>query len=138
MDLQDDCLAWLPVWPSVKNKDGQLCFSVYCIRIPVLNMGMRRRNYGPPRRKSLNDGRLVRLNLRRVDEVKYELRRILGDSTTDEKFVQSFLATMIAKASRESMSAAKEYVREKCAEGMIDPEIEAKILKVMDRNTKYR
>lgn len=78
------------------------------------------------------------MNLRRVEEFKYELRGVIDRSTTEDKFVQSFLATLVARASRESMQAAKDYVTEKCKEGMIDPEAEKQLLKILSRYSKYR
>ena len=78
------------------------------------------------------------LNLRKETAFRYDLNEILEYGKTDEKLILSFIATVVSKASRQSIQAAKNYVKEKCDEEIIDKDIEKDILGLLNRYTKYR
>lgn len=69
---------------------------------------------------------------------RYDMEDILADSSTSEDRVPSLVASIWSKASRLGINDAKDFIKEKVDEGMIDPEAERKLLRLLDRNSKYR
>ena len=57
------------------------------------------------------------LNLRRINEFKYDIREALDSKQMDPAVKQTLIASVIAKASRQSIVEAKQYVRESQANG---------------------
>lgn len=78
------------------------------------------------------------LNQRRLGEFKFDLREVLHNAGTDPDQVPTFLASIIAKASRQSIKEAKVYVRQYEADGKITKQVSDNICYLLDRYTKYQ
>lgn len=78
------------------------------------------------------------LDIRRETAFRYDLNIILENSTTLDRNIPSFIATTVSKASRQSTQDARDYVKEKCEEEIVDKEIQEDILRLLNRYTKYR
>ncbi len=77
-------------------------------------------------------------NMKKETVFRYYMNEILNDSKTEEKYFKSFIATTISKASRKSTRDARDYIKVKCEEEMIDRDVEKEILELLNRFTKYR
>lgn len=82
--------------------------------------------------------RVPMLNLRRINEFKYDLREAMNNKEMDPNLMQTFLANIIAKASRTSIVEAKNYVRESQAGGLVTKELADNVCYVLDRYTKFQ
>lgn len=82
--------------------------------------------------------RFQMLNIRKLNGFRYDLKEILHNLKMDEKQIPNFMATVVTKASRDSIDSAKDYVCEKCDDGTITKDIEKYTLDLLDRYTKYR
>lgn len=78
------------------------------------------------------------LNVRREEEFKYDLKRILEISGADEKAIPSFIATLFSKGSRMTIYEANDYAKEKSQEGLFDEEICERILVLITRYRRWR
>lgn len=82
--------------------------------------------------------RVPMLNLRRINEFKYDIREALDSKQMDPAVKQTLIASVIAKASRQSIVEAKNYVRESQASGMVSKEVSDSICYLLDRYTKFQ
>lgn len=100
----------------------------------------RRRNYWErTTKKNTKPGKRVpMLNLRMENVFRFDLNEILRNSNTDERYINSFIATLVTKASRNSIKDARNYVREKCEDGTVDKGVKGEILRLLNRYTKFR
>ncbi len=78
------------------------------------------------------------LSTRRIGPFRYDLREILEKSTLDPSVQSSFLASLIAKASRTSIKDSKIYAREFVNEEGLTEEDYSRIISLLDRYSKYR
>jgi hypothetical protein len=78
------------------------------------------------------------LNMRRLGEFKYDVKEVMNANEVDPAFMQTFIASIIAKASRQSIVEAKQYVRDQNASGIINKDISDNLLYLLDRYTKYQ
>lgn len=78
------------------------------------------------------------LNTHRLSPFKYDMNEILATSQMDEAKASSFLASLIAKASRQSTKEAKEFVKTYLDSGDLTKEEYDKISRLMDKYSKYR
>jgi hypothetical protein len=78
------------------------------------------------------------LNMSALPYFKYDLKNLLEKSKMEDNIKNSFVATLISKASRQSIMDAKDYVKEKCGEGMVEEDFLKPLLNLLDRFTKYR
>lgn len=78
------------------------------------------------------------LNLRHLDSFKYYLRQIMEESSMNDDFTNAFIANLITKGSRESLKAAKDYVRSLAKKGVFMEKTSEEICLLLDRNRKYR
>lgn len=78
------------------------------------------------------------LNTHKLAPFKYDMNEILSASQMDEAKASAFLASLIAKASRQSTKEAKEFVRTYLDAGDLSKEEFDKICKLMDKYSKYR
>lgn len=78
------------------------------------------------------------LNLHRLIPFKYDLREIMENSEMDPDMAQTFLANVIAKASRVSIRDAKTYVGDMVDEERIDSISADRVCRLLDRYTRYR
>jgi len=78
------------------------------------------------------------LNTHKLSPFKYDMNEILDASRMDPAKASSFLASVIAKASRISTKAAKEFVKTYLDAGDLTKEEYDKICKLLDRYSKFR
>jgi hypothetical protein len=78
------------------------------------------------------------LNMRRLGEFKYDIRELFVENQMNPDLATTFLASVIAKASRQSIKDAKDYVREQQAAGAISKEVMDGLVYYLDRYTKYQ
>ncbi|MGD1061184.1 MAG: hypothetical protein ABR879_06980 [Methanomassiliicoccales archaeon] len=78
------------------------------------------------------------LNLRRMEVFRYDVRALLADFKVDEALASTVIANVIAKASRVSVSDAKEYVKEIETRGGYGKEVSQELCQLLDKYTLYR
>ena len=101
--------------------------------------GNKKRNHkGRPARTKESTKRQAMLNTHRINPFKYDVNEVLSGSSMDPSKASSFLATVIAKASRVSTKDAKEYIKTFLDSGDLTKEEYDKICKLLDRYSKYR
>lgn len=104
-------------------------------------MAYRKRSYTNSRYKNKKGSdyqKVAMLNLRAITPFKYHLREILGESKLDDDFINAFIANLITKGSRGSLSDAKEYVRDLEKQGVFTNSTSNDICTLLDRHRKYR
>ncbi len=78
------------------------------------------------------------LNTHKLAPFKYDMNEILSSSQMDEAKASAFLASLIAKASRQSTREAKDFVRTYLDAGDLSKEEFDRICRLMDKYSKYR
>ncbi len=78
------------------------------------------------------------LNTHKVNPFKYDMNEILRETQMDDAKASSFLATVIAKASRQSTKEAKEFVRTYLDSEDLTKDEHDRICKLLDKYSKYR
>ncbi|MCE5296573.1 MAG: hypothetical protein LLG16_05660 [Euryarchaeota archaeon] len=78
------------------------------------------------------------LNLRRVNEFKFDMRELLNAKEMDPATKQTLIASIIAKASRQSIIEAKNYVKAEQSGGNLTKDVTDNICYLLDRYTKYQ
>ncbi len=78
------------------------------------------------------------LNTHKIAPFKYDMNEILSQSSMDPVMASSFLASVIAKASRISTRDAKDYAKTFVDEGNLTKDEYDRICRLMDRYSKYR
>lgn len=78
------------------------------------------------------------LNMRRELEFKYDVKELLVKHGVDEKQLTAFIATLFSKGSRIDLDSAREYVQNKCAEGLFDKSVEDEILYLLSKYRRWR
>ncbi len=82
--------------------------------------------------------RQAMLNTHRINPFKYDMNEILEASAMDPSKASSFLASVIAKASRVSTKDAKDFVKTFLESGDLTKEEFDKICKLLDRYSRWR
>ena len=78
------------------------------------------------------------LNMHRINPFKYDMNDVLSASAMDPDKVSSFLASIIAKASRNSTKEAKEFVKTFLESEDLTKEEHDRINRLLDKYSKYR
>jgi hypothetical protein len=78
------------------------------------------------------------LNTHKLAPFKYDMNEILSASSMDPAKASSFLASVIAKASRISTKSAKEFAKTFLDAGDLTKDEYDKICKLLDRYSKFR
>lgn len=78
------------------------------------------------------------LNTHKLAPFKYDMNEILSESPMDPAKASSFLASIIAKASRLSTKEAKEFAKTFIDSGDLTKEEYDRIARLMDKYSKYR
>lgn len=78
------------------------------------------------------------LNTHKLAPFKYDMNEVLSASRMDPAKASSFLASVIAKASRISTKTAKEFAKTYLDEGDLTKDEYDKICKLLDRYSKFR
>lgn len=76
------------------------------------------------------------LNMRRIDDFKYDLDQLINE--LDEKNAAQVKGMIYAKATKQSVRDAKNYINEKEEEGIIPSEIAKKLNRLLSRFSTYR
>ncbi|MBO4798266.1 MAG: hypothetical protein J5494_05800 [Candidatus Methanomethylophilaceae archaeon] len=97
----------------------------------------RKSSGGKPRTKESTKKQAM-LNTRRINPFKYDMNEILGNSSMDPSKASSFLASVIAKSSRVSTKDAKDFVKTFLDSGDLTKEEYDKIIRLLDRYSKFR
>ena len=79
-----------------------------------------------------------RLDRSRHMEYKYEMKRLLVEIGVPEEHRSALLGTIWAKGERQTSHSAREYIRQKEKEGMIDEDQVKKLISVVDNYTIRR
>ena len=82
--------------------------------------------------------RQAMLNTHKINPFKYDMNEILESSSMDPAKASSFLASIIAKASRVSTRDAKDFARTFLDSGDLTKEEYDKICRLLDKYSKYR
>jgi len=128
---------------SFKNIEGiTLAKTNYTKRISKQSKpgGARKRGrtgYGRPPAKPVQK-REPMLNLRHRIAFKYDLELILKHSDVEEKYINTIVANIIAKASQNSIKEAKRFIFESEEKGIISPSVGKQIVVLLNKNTRYR
>ena len=91
-----------------------------------------------PQRTKESTKRQAMLNTHRINPFKYDMNQILDASAMDPAKASSFLASVIAKASRVSTKDAKDFVRTFQDAGDLTKDEVDKISKLLDKYSRYR
>jgi len=78
------------------------------------------------------------LNLYRITPFKYDMKEIMSAYRVDEAVASSVIASVVAKASRISITSARDYVRVQQKEGLYSKDVSDEICDLLSRYTKYR
>ncbi|MDR3205908.1 MAG: hypothetical protein LBT41_02250 [Candidatus Methanoplasma sp.] len=78
------------------------------------------------------------LNTHRLQPFKYDMNEVLSASSMDPAKASSFLASVIAKASRVSTRDAKEFVKTFLDSGDVTKDEYDRMTRLMDKYSKYR
>ena len=82
--------------------------------------------------------RAKRLDRSRHMEYKYEMRGLLQDLDVPEEYRSNILGTIWARGERQTVTDAKEFISEKCEQGVLTEEQESTLRGVVDRYTVRR
>ncbi len=82
--------------------------------------------------------RTAMLNMHREQSFKADVNEILMYGRVEEKHQMSIRATIISKASRDSIDAAKEYIRVKQKENILSKETADALSNLLDRYSTWR
>ncbi len=91
-----------------------------------------------PQRTKESTKRQAMLNTHRINPFKYDMNQILETSTMDPAKASSFLASVIAKASRVSTRDAKDFIKTFVDAGDITKDEADKFNKLLDKYSRYR
>ncbi|MDD4222898.1 MAG: hypothetical protein PHF83_07210 [Candidatus Methanomethylophilus sp.] len=82
--------------------------------------------------------RQAMLNAHRIMPFKYDMNEVLSQSSMDPTMASSFLASVIAKASRISIHEAKDYIKTFLEEGNLSRDEFDRINRLLDKYSRYR
>ncbi|MDD1772450.1 MAG: hypothetical protein LUQ09_05965 [Methanomassiliicoccales archaeon] len=82
--------------------------------------------------------RVGMLNQRRMNEFRYDVRELFVENQMDPDLATTFLASIMAKASRASIRDAKDFVRDQEDAAIITKQVADGICYLLDRYTKYQ
>ncbi len=95
-----------------------------------------RKNRGP--KINNRQPRAPMLNMRRANDFRYDVRQVVAESEINEEVGPSFIAQVIAKASRIGIKDAKIFVRDFNERGECSKNVSDNICNLLDRYTRYR
>lgn len=78
------------------------------------------------------------LNMHREQSFKADVNEILQMGKVETKHQSSIRATIITKASRDSIESAKKYIREKQKENILNVETANALINLLDRYSTWR
>lgn len=78
------------------------------------------------------------LNMRNRQLFSFDIKEVLKATTIDPNTGAQFVAQVMARASRQGIDEAKDYVVEKQNEGIVDEALADQVLSLLDRYSRYR
>jgi len=97
-----------------------------------------RRRMEPRRHSPRESERSTMLNLGRLTAFRFDMREIMSHYEVDEAAASTMVASVIAKGSRISIAAARDYVRDQEKAGACPREAVDEICNLLDRFSKLR
>jgi len=91
-----------------------------------------------PKVNKVGSKRQSMLNTQKLAPFKYDMNEVLSASAMDPAKSSAFLASVIAKASRVSTRDAKDYAKTFLDAGDLTKDEFDKIIRLMDKYSKYR
>ncbi len=88
------------------------------------------------KKRSRRAKRVQKLNMRRIDDFKWDLSHIL-DEVADQN-VSAVKGAIYVKASRLGVKEAKNYIWEKQKEGTLEREVALKLTRLLSKYSVYR
>jgi len=82
--------------------------------------------------------RVGMLNQRRLGEFRYDVRELFVENQMDPDLATTFLASIIAKASRTTIRDTKDFVRDQQDQDIITKDVADGLCYLLDRYTKYQ
>ena len=82
--------------------------------------------------------RVLKLHRGKYMEFKYDVRKILDEENVEDEHRSNILGQAWAKGERQGVSDAKDFLKEKVADGIISEECSARIVKLIDSLTTRR
>ncbi len=89
-----------------------------------------------PRVKKTRTKRVRKLNMRKIDDFKWDLSKILDD--IDDENVSAVKGAIYAKASKIGVKEAKDYIWEKQRNGVLEREVALKLTRLLSKYSVYR
>jgi hypothetical protein len=89
-------------------------------------------------KRSSDFTRTAMLNQRKLLAFKFDMREAMNSKGLDPALMTTFLASVIAKGSRQGIHDAKDFVRQTEHEGYISKEVGDHVCYLLDRYTKYQ
>jgi hypothetical protein len=80
--------------------------------------------------------RVRKLNMRRIDDFKWHLSKILDD--VEDQNASAVKGTVYAKASKIGVREAKDYIWEKQREGVIEHDVALRLTRLLSKYSTYR
>ncbi len=80
--------------------------------------------------------KVLKLDLRKVDEFVYRLNQIIAD--VEPEYVGTLKGSIVAKAKMQGIDAARDFVREKMEEGIITEDAMKEIHRLLKYSSAYR
>jgi len=91
----------------------------------------RQRREAPSKRESM-------LNMGRMNAFMYDANQIINDMKVPPGVWNSILATIVAKASRQSIEEAQAFISQKVEQGTLPKEVEEPLRHLLGRYSKWR
>jgi hypothetical protein len=96
-----------------------------------------KRNFRKDKRRPRKRAKRVRkLNMRRIDDFKWDLSHILDD--VNDENVSGVKGAIYAKASKIGVKEAKDYIWEKQREGTLEREVALRLTRLLSKYSVYR
>ncbi|MBU7014039.1 MAG: hypothetical protein HXS43_04345 [Theionarchaea archaeon] len=89
-----------------------------------------------PSRVPRRSKRVRKLNMRRIDDFKWNLSQILDD--VDDQNVSAVKGAIYAKASKIGVREAKDFIWEKQREGVLEHDVALRLTRLLSRFSVYR
>ncbi len=103
-------------------------------------MGKRHRRFKPggPRKQYTSTERTRMLNVHNADVFKFHLTEIIGGSKMSAEQKPTFIANVLLKATRNSITDAQDYVGMMQRDGLIEPQVAEQVTRLLDHYSTRR
>jgi hypothetical protein len=101
-------------------------------------MGGRRRTYSQRTNRGDTHRRESLLDMARMNQFMYYAEQIITETGTKDGTWNTILASVVAKASRISITAAQEFIHEKVTAGLLPEKAERPLMQLLERYSRMR